>query len=73
MPDTQKKPVPKIDDYAASAFKEFGFKEPFPDELASLYGRVKRLSDSLAPRRMPAEVLALVAVLAVDRIKGRDG
>jgi hypothetical protein len=66
-------PAPaKIDEYATEIFKAFGFKEPLPPELVTLYSRVKRLSDIVTPRRLSCETLAIVAVMAVDQIKRKD-
>ena len=58
-----------VDEFAKEVFKIFGFKDPLPEELVQLYGRTKYLADSIAPRRMSAEMLALIAVIAVDRMR----
>ena len=76
MPEAKKaeKKTYSVDEFAKEVFKVFGFKDPLPEELVQLYGRVKYLADSISPsRRMSAEMLALIAVIAVDQVRSKAG
>ena len=68
--EAQKKTY-SVDEFAKQVFMIFGFQDPLPEGLVQLYGRVKYLADSIAPRRMSAEMLALIAVIAVDQMRSK--
>lgn len=57
-----------MDEFAEDCFKAIGYKTPLPQELIDIYTRVKYYHDKLTPGRLSADTIALIAMLARDKI-----